>query len=80
LPGFLQKCHYIAKVNYKSGERAVDKILGKSGVAGQNFYAIRTVKIKFAKQLRAKTPANSAKLGREQNFLSNLRSFAKFLN
>ena len=68
LQGFLQKCHYIAKVNYKCGERAVDKILSKSGVAGQNFYAIRTAKIKFAKQLRAKTPVNSAKLGRTKNF------------
>ncbi|WP_314988360.1 hypothetical protein, partial [uncultured Campylobacter sp.] len=65
--------------NCKSGERAADKILSKRG-AERNSYVRRTAKIKFAKQLRAKTPVNSAKLGRVQNFLSNLRSFAKFLN
>ncbi len=72
LQGFLQKCHYIAKVNYKCGERAVDKILGKSGVAGQNFYVRREAKIKFAKQLRAKTLANLARLGRTQNIYASL--------
>ena len=71
LQGFLQKCHYIAKVNYKCGERAVDKILSKSGV-GRNSYVRREAKIKFAKQLRAKTPAKSAKLGRTKKIYASL--------
>ena len=71
LLGFLAKSTLHSKVIVKAANVLQMKFLAKVAYQSEIPFKI-TAKIKFAKQLRTKTPANLAKLGRTQKIYASL--------
>jgi hypothetical protein len=70
----LAKVTLHSKVIVKAASVLQMKFLAKAAYQSEIPFKI-TAKIKFAKQLREKTPANSAKLGRTKKIYTTLPNF-----